>query len=60
MRLLIDVEIVLRQVIEEDETTEEILTSIRSRRYNTLNEEDLNKAVNTAGHIFKLFLKINN
>ena len=57
MKLLIDVEFVLRQVIEEDETTEEILTTIRSRRYNILNEEDLNKAVNNAGNDIQIILE---
>ena len=57
MKLLIDVEFVLRQVIEEDETTEEYLTTIRSRRYNILNEEDLNKAVNNAGNDIQIILE---
>ena len=57
MKLLIDVEFVLRQVIEEDETTEEVLTTIRSRRYNILNEEDLNKAVNNAGNDIQIMLE---
>ena len=46
MKLLIDVEFVLEYIdtlngVGEGET---FLTTIRSRRYNILNEEDLNKA----------------
>ena len=53
MKLLIDVEFVLKSV-EEDE---EILTTIRSRRYNILNEDDLNKAVNNAGNDIQIMLE---
>ena len=53
MKLLIDVEFVLKSVEEE----EEILTTIRSRRYNILNEEDLNKAVNNAGNDIQIILE---
>ena len=53
MKLLIYVEFVLKSVEEE----EEILTTIRSRRYNILNEEDLNKAVNNAGNDIQIILE---
>ena len=53
MKLLIDVEFVLTSVEEE----EEIITTIRSRRYNILNEEDLNKAVNNAGNDIQIILE---
>ena len=53
MKLLIDVEFVLKSV-EEDE---EILTTIRSRMYPILNEDELNKAVNNAGNDIQITLE---
>ena len=53
MKLLIDVEFVLKSV-EEDE---EILTTIRSRMYPILNEDELNKAVNNAGNDIQIILE---
>ena len=48
-----------KDILSSDEhgNFKEILTPIRSRRYNVLNEEDLNKAVNNAGNDIILILE---
>ena len=59
MKLLIDVEFVLEYIdtLGGVGEGEDFLTPIRSRRYNILNEEDLNKAVNNAGNDVQLILE---
>ena len=43
MKLLVDVSVQFKHLQDEDK---DFVASIRSRRYNILNEEDLNNAIN--------------